>query len=193
MVPCGKVLQNKHTTATFTQGQGQMVKVKGKKSNCHFSWKLLKLQTSNLARWYIVARCFRINTLQWPSSKVKVKLSRSKVKKVTLPFFSETIKATDIKFGTMVPCGKVLENKHNTVTFTQGQGQMVKVKGQKATLPCGSKTTKVTVTTFGTMVLCDKVLQNIRCVVTFVQGQGHIKATITELGTRKYYVICPSC
>ena len=46
--------------------------------------------------------------------------------KVTLPFFSETIKATDIKFGTMVPYGKVLQNKHSMLTFTQGQGQRSK-------------------------------------------------------------------
>jgi len=77
----------------------------------------------------------------------------------------------------------VLKNKHNTVTFTQGQGQMVKVKGQKATLPCGSKTTKVTVTTFGTMVLCGKVLQIIHCTFTSIQGQGHIRATVSKFGT----------
>ena len=52
--------------------------------------------------------------------------------KNNIAIFSETITATDIKFGTMVPCGKVLENTQCMVTFTQGQGQIVKVKGKKS-------------------------------------------------------------
>ena len=59
-----------------------------------------------------------------------------KCDKVTA-IFSETIKATDIKFGTMLPCGKVLENKHNMVTFTKGQ--MVKVKDKKSSKFQGQK------------------------------------------------------
>ena len=49
--------------------------------------------------------------------------------KVTLPFFSDTIKDTDIKFGTKVLCDMALHNICNAVTFTQGQGQ----KGQGQT------------------------------------------------------------
>ena len=46
--------------------------------------------------------------------------------KVSLPFSSQIVKATVIKFGTMLPCDKVLLNKHGVVTFTQGQGKKVK-------------------------------------------------------------------
>ena len=41
MVPCGKVLQNKHSMLTSTQGQGQKVKVKGKKVTAIFLVKYL--------------------------------------------------------------------------------------------------------------------------------------------------------
>ena len=46
--------------------------------------------------------------------------------KMTLPFFSETIKDTNIKFGTKILCDVALQNISSRVTFTQGQGQ----KGQ---------------------------------------------------------------
>ena len=63
----------------------------------------------------------------WPKSK----RSRSKVKKVTLPFFSETIKATDINFGTIICCSKALQIMYCAVTFTQGQVHYVPIKGKK--------------------------------------------------------------
>ena len=48
----------------------------------------------------------------------------SKVKKA-LPCGSETIKVTVTTFGTMVLCGKMLENKDCMVTFIiQGQGHI---------------------------------------------------------------------
>ena len=59
---------------------------------------------------------------QGQGKKVKVKGHQ----KVTFPFFSDTIKDTDIKFGTKVFCDVALQNICNTVPFTQGQGK----KGQ---------------------------------------------------------------
>ena len=95
-------------------------------------------------------------------------MSRSKVKKVTLPFFSETIKATDIQFGIMVPNGKALQKMGLYGDLQPRSRSQCRVQGKKIALPCGSETIKVTVTTFGTMVLCGKELQNIRCTITFI-------------------------
>src|SRR5210317_748437 len=97
----------------------------------------------------------------------------SKVTKVTLPFFSETITATVTKFGTMSLCDKALQNICSTLTFTQGQGKKkYGQKSQKVTLPFFSETIKATVIKFSKMGLCDKALQNIYGTLTFTQGQG---------------------
>src|SRR5210317_1320883 len=125
-----------------------------------------------------------------------------KSQKVTLPFFSETIKDTVTKFGTMSLCDKALQNICSTLTFTQGQGKKkYGQKSQKVTLPFFSETIKATVTKFGTMGLCDKALHNICGTLTFTQGQGQrkcgqksqkaifpffletVKATVTKFAT----------
>ena len=45
--------------------------------------------------------------------------------KAILPCFSETSKATSITFGTMVFCGKVLQNIHCKATYNQSQGHII--------------------------------------------------------------------
>ena len=142
--------------------------------------------------------CGSLTFIQGQGQKKYVQRSQ----KVTLPFFSETIKATVTKFGTISLCDKALQNICGTLTFTQGQGKKKHgQKSQKVTLPFFSETIKATVTKFGTMGLCDKALQNICGTLTFTQGQGQkkygqksqkvtlpffsetIKATVTKYGT----------
>ena len=53
-------------------------------------------------------------------TKVKVKIKGHQ--KMTLPYFSETFKDTDIKFGSKVLCDVAHHIICSTVTFTQGQG-----------------------------------------------------------------------
>src|SRR5210317_1198102 len=91
----------------------------------------------------------------------------SKVTKVTLPFFSETITATVTKFGTISLCDKAPQNICSTLTFTQGQGKKkYGQKSQKVTLPFFSETIKATVTKFGSMCLCDKEVQQMCGILT---------------------------
>ena len=71
----------------------------------------------------------------------------------------------------MVLYGKALQNICFTVTFTQGQGKKVKVKGQINNNAIFLETIKDTIAKFGTMVLCDKMLKNMHCTVTFTQGK----------------------
>ena len=52
-------------------------------------------------------------------------------KNSNVELISETIKATVTKFGTNVLCDVALQNIYSTMTFTQGQGQKVKVKGHQ--------------------------------------------------------------
>ena len=51
-------------------------------------------------------------------------------RKVTLPYFSETIEATVTKLGTKVLCDNELLNTHMTVTLTEGHGH--KGQGQRS-------------------------------------------------------------
>ena len=117
MVLCVNAIQNICGTVTFTQGQGQ---------------KGPDLCLSNIA------------------------------------IYLRTIKATDIKFGTIVPCGQTLQNMCCTVTRSRS-------KVKKATLPFFLETIKAAVA----VLLRGGLLQNILCTVTFTQGQSHIKATVT--------------
>ena len=54
-------------------------------------------------------------------------------RKLTLPYFSQTIKATVTKLGTKVLCDNALLSTYITVTLTKDQGH--KGQGQKVTFP----------------------------------------------------------
>ena len=83
-------------------------------------------------------------------------------RKVTLPYFSETIEATVTKLGTKVLCDNALLTTDITVTLTEGQGHEGQgQRSRKVTLHYFSETIEATVIKLGTKVLCDNVLQNI--------------------------------
>ena len=81
------------------------------------------------------------------------------------------------KLGTKILCDNALQNRHMTVTLTEGQGH--KGRGQrslKVTLPHFSETIEATVTKLGTKVLYENAFLNTHSTVTFGQGyfgQGH--------------------
>ena len=70
-----------------------------------------------------------------------------RLKKVTLPYFSETIQATVTKFSTKVLWDNALLNIYNTMTLTEGQGH-------KGRLSLFSEKN----ITFGTTLSCDMTL-----------------------------------
>ena len=102
-------------------------------------------------------------------------------RKVTLPYFSETIKATVTTLGTKVLCDNALPNSYYIMTLTEGQGH--KGQGQrsrKVTLPYFSETIEATVTKLGTEVLCENALQNMYYTMALTEGhksrdKGHEK------------------
>ena len=121
-----------------------------------------KNQSPNLAQRYVVTWRFRIYIYIIRRPSLKVKRSRSKVtKKTTLPLFSKSIKdrfyihpiwnkgtlwygametirskATYIKFGTIIPCGKVLEKMGLHGDLQPRSRSQCQAIGKKATLPC---------------------------------------------------------
>jgi len=73
MVYFDMTIYNTYRTVTLTFGQGQ----RSKQEHCHIYWKLLKIQSPNLAQGCFVT-CFTIYITLWPWPKVKVTWSRSK-------------------------------------------------------------------------------------------------------------------
>ena len=90
-------------TLTFIQGQSHRVKIKGKKKSYFATFsEIIKLMSSNLELWYLVARrskvCWRCALQQRSRSQGQGQGQRPN--KETLSFLLETIKATFTKLGT---------------------------------------------------------------------------------------------
>src|SRR6056300_1557496 len=112
---CDKALQNICGTLTFTQGQGQ-TKYGQKSQNVRpnsnvelFSETIeatvTKCGTMVLCDKVLQKICGSLTFIQGQGQKKYGQRSQ----KVTLPFFSETIKATVTKFGTMVVRGMAFQ------------------------------------------------------------------------------------
>ena len=107
---------------TFTQGQGQIVEVKGKKSNFAIFSKTIKATDIQFGIMVPSGKALQKMGLFGDLQPRSRSQCRVKGKKITLPCGSETIKVTVTPFGTIVLCGKVLQKIHHMVIFIQGQG-----------------------------------------------------------------------